>query len=287
MIVNGKRVTLTYPDGNTRAFTMSFDDGTHQDGRVMELCRKYGMGCTFAPNTAFINGSQGGFVHLGQYVTVNRSTPETFADFYRGFEIAGHTHTHPFLVNIPDEDMKKEIFDSNAYLSSLVGYEVKGLTYPCNSYDDRVISFLKKYGVVYARTTEATHGFDPPADFLKWHPTIHDHDPKALELVDECIRSRKAGLKVFYSWGHAYEFDKPDANFSDGQRWEDFEKLLKKVSGSKKFWCVSNIEVYDYLTAVKALVFDGTGITNRSSLDVYAKIDGRKSVVPAGKRLEL
>ena len=287
MRINGKRFTLTYPDGNTRAFTMSFDDGTHQDGGVMELCRKYGMGCTFAPNTAFIDGSRGGFNHLGYYVTVNRQTPETFAAFYRGFEIAGHTHTHPGLVNVPDEEMKKEVADSVACLSSLVGYEVRGFTYPNNSYDVRVISFLKKYGIVYARTTDQTCAFDPPEDFLMWHPTIHDHDPRALDLVDECVRSRKPGLKVFYSWGHAYEFDKPDANFSDGKRWEDFEKLLAKVAGTKKFWCVSNIEVYDYLTAAKALVYGEDSVFNPSAFPIHARVDGKKTVIPAGGALKL
>ena len=33
---------LTYPDYNTKAFTVSYDDGTIQDKKVMSLAKKYG-----------------------------------------------------------------------------------------------------------------------------------------------------------------------------------------------------------------------------------------------------
>ena len=35
---------LTYPNFSTKAFTMSYDDGPKDDARVMDLCRKYGVG---------------------------------------------------------------------------------------------------------------------------------------------------------------------------------------------------------------------------------------------------
>lgn len=286
MKINGKNFMLTYPDGNTRAFTLSYDDGTFQDKKVMDLCTKYGMGCTFAINSGFLDGSKFVFNHLGYDVNVERTTPGELPAMYKGFEVAGHTSTHPSLVTVSNEGIEKEIGESKDFLSSITGYEVRGLTYPNNSYDDRVIGQLRKYGVVYSRTTDATYDFGIPEDFLMWHPTIHDHDPRALELVDECVKSRKSGLKIFYAWGHAYEFDKPDPNFGGTQRWSDFEKLLAKVAGTKKFWCVSNIEVYDYITAVKSLEYGKNYVKNNSETDIYAKTDGKKTIIKAGGTLK-
>jgi hypothetical protein len=44
---------VTYPDYNTKAFTISYDDCTVQDQKVMQLAKKYGVAVTFALNTAY------------------------------------------------------------------------------------------------------------------------------------------------------------------------------------------------------------------------------------------
>ena len=66
---------ITYPDYNTKAFTVSYDDGTIQDKKVMSLARKYKIGVTFAPNTAWW-GSSGYMEHEGYTVWVQRPTRE-------------------------------------------------------------------------------------------------------------------------------------------------------------------------------------------------------------------
>ncbi len=41
---------LRFPEGKTRAFTMSYDDGGVQDKRLSDIITPYGLKCTFNLN---------------------------------------------------------------------------------------------------------------------------------------------------------------------------------------------------------------------------------------------
>ena len=261
---------------------MSYDDGTVQDVRVMDLCRQYGLKCTFALNSCNLTGEFRHWEHLGQTVYLETCPAERIGHRYRGFEVAGHTYSHPDLRQVPSQDFGLQVQSCQKTLSDLTGYEVRGMTYPNNGYDDRVCENLKKCGVVYSRTTDATYSFDVPKDFLRWHPTAHDHDACVMDLIDTCIAQNDGKLKIFYLWGHAYEFDKTDAHCTEGgERWLDFESILQKVSRSRAFWPATNIEVYDYIMATRRLQTEKDRLTNPSDLPLYGLWNGQPVILPA------
>ena len=55
-------------------------------------------------------------------------------------------------------------------------------------------------------------------------------------LVDEFISLKPNEDKIFYIWGHAYEFDLYDA-------WDKFEDILKKLSGHEDIFYGTNKEI--------------------------------------------
>lgn len=75
-----------------------------------------------------------------------------------------------------------------------------------NMYDpSRVYPELKNAGVKYARTTNSTHAFDLPTDWLELNPTCHHNDKKLSELTDLFLSKTKSQkylpAAMFYLWG--------------------------------------------------------------------------------------
>ena len=74
------------------------------------------------------------------------------------FSIGGHSHTHPVLEHLKDEELAGEIGKSMVMLKDNAGVEVKYYSYPQGlswCYSDRVIKVLKRYGIVCCPTAEA------------------------------------------------------------------------------------------------------------------------------------
>ena len=146
-----------------------------------------------------------------------------------------------------------------------------GLAYPCGRYNDETAEHLKELGVHYARTIKDTHSFDLPEDFLKWHPTCHDHDPQIEELTNIFLNDNSDELKLFYIWGHAFE-----SNKNDSDRWADMDMLCKILSGKEDVWYATNSEICDYVTAARSVKeFSGK---NNTGFDLYIEKDGKKTV---------
>lgn len=229
----------------TKALTFSYDDGVRQDIRLTELFRKYGMKATFNLNSGNL-GSAGHINHGGFDVCFDKVRPEEVAKVYEGFEIASHTVTHPILVNCDDAKFRHEVLDDVSSLSELSGQNVKGMAYPCGSYDERTVELLGKLGIQYSRTVADTHGFELPERLLSWHPTCHDNDEHIFELIDDFLNGESGCLKLFYIWGHAFELDK-----NDRDRWANMEKICSLLSGRDDIWYASNGEIADFIEGEK------------------------------------
>ena len=78
-------------------------------------------------------------------------------------------------------------------------------------------------------------------------------------------------------WGHSYEFDRDD-------NWHIIEEFCKYASGRDGVWYATNIEICDYITAVRRLVVgvDGEIVHNPSGVDVWATVNGECVKIPAG-----
>lgn len=253
-------ITKLYPGGKKKAFTMSYDDGVRQDIAFLYIINKYGLKCTF-------NLSSGRFSSSGMWTSVptNRLSEEISKTLYCGHEIAVHSLTHPNLTKLSKEDIMKEIKEDKENLSRIAGYPVRGMAYPMGAYNDEIIECLKECGIVYARTVKSTYSFELPENLLTLHPTCKHTAENVFTLLEE-FKNTDTELALFYLWGHSYEFD-TDNN------WYLLEDIAKKAVEVHDCWFATNIDIIDYLEAMKKLKTGEDYVKNNSSHALWLKID--------------
>jgi peptidoglycan/xylan/chitin deacetylase (PgdA/CDA1 family) len=195
---------MSFPGNKMKALTFSYDDGVEQDRRLVELLNRYHLKCTFNLNSGIQSGSS---LWENNGVVIRRMNVPGLLELYKGHEIAVHTLTHTWLPQQDDESIRNEIVQDKRNLQSLFGCEIKGMAYPYGTYDDRVLSVLKDNDFQYARTTVCTENFDLQDNLLEFKPTCHHASEKLMALAEEFINLHTSEPKIFYVWGHSYEFD--------------------------------------------------------------------------------
>ncbi len=258
-----------YKDGKKKALTMSYDDGKAFDLRLAQIFNLHGIRGTFHLNSSKLGKE--GFI-----------TPEDVRDKFAFHEISSHTLRHPFLSMIPNEELVFEVMEDRKNLEALCGYPVRGMSYPYGVYTPEAINALRVLGMEYSRTTKATEKFDMPEDFLAWHPTCHHDHPKIFELLERFKAHKKSNMPVFYVWGHSYEFDKKN-------NWDHIERFCAEAGGDPDVWYATNIEIYDYVMALRALKFtaDRTIVYNPTATDVWISVDKAPVRIAAGATVDL
>lgn len=269
---------IRFPDGKSKALTLSYDDGVHADIRLLEIMNKYGLKGTF-------NLNSGLFEHNGNH---NRLDEESAFELYNncGQEIALHGDRHIFLDKVPLSETMREMLLNRSYLETKYNRTVRGMAYAYGAYNDGIVEMLKALGVVYARTTESSYSFQISNDWLRLKPTCHHRDDRFKELAEKFFEgSPEKELKhregwLFWLWGHAYEFD-------DDNNWELIENFAKRASAKDDIWFATNIEVYEYVTAYKNLIFslDGERVKNPSAIPVWLEIRGKIYRIDSGKEV--
>lgn len=229
--------------GKMKALTFSYDDGVTQDKRLIKILNKYGLKCTFNINSGLF-GVGGSFELDGVTIPHVRFRAHEIAEVYAGHEVAVHTLTHPWLNKIADEAVIREVEQDRKALTELVGYNVDGMAYPMGTgaMNDHVADLIRRNtGVRYARTTTSTHNFELPKDLLWLNPTCrHGEKDKMLELAGQFLRMEPETPKLFYIWGHSYEFDRDDD-------WEWFEAFCALISGRDDIFYGTNREILTVL----------------------------------------
>lgn len=258
-----------FPQGKTKALTMSYDDGQKFDRQLVKIFNKYGIKGTFHLNSGNLDGEA--FITSGEV-----------AELYKGHEVSLHTKTHPFLNCIPIEVLIEEIVEDRKVLESLAGYPIKGMSYPFGVYDEKIVETLKSLGIQYSRTVVSHHDFRIPDNFLMWPATCH-HDDNLLELGQRFLDYEYRGkLKLMYVWGHSYEFDR-------NNNWEVIEDFCRLVSGKEDIWYATNIEIMRYVKALKSLEFSQKGdiVYNPAAMTVWINVDGKAVEVKGGETVIL
>lgn len=228
-------------NGKMKALTFSYDDGVLQDERLIELFKKYGMKATFNLNSGLL-GKVGKLTHPNFGKTVDHScfTTDKVKRIYDGFEVAVHTHTHPLLPSLSEEDIVFQVEKDRELLSELVGYDVLGMAYPCGGVnnDDRVAEIIKRRTPIkYSRTITSCYSFEKQENLLRFNPTIYHMEwDKMFELAEDFLRANPKTPMLYYGWGHSYELD-----FVDGY-WEKFEDLLKLLAFKDDIFYGTNMQ---------------------------------------------
>ncbi|MBQ4110847.1 MAG: polysaccharide deacetylase family protein [Clostridia bacterium] len=254
-----------YPGRKRKAVTFSYDDGQKiGDTKLVEIFNRYNVKGTFHLNSAGMDG------------TTQKISLAEAEELYKGHEISCHGANHYFMENLPEGIIMDEIIKDRQALEKIAGYTVRGMSYPFGNYSDRLIEVLKVCGMEYSRTTKATNNFKIPEDFMKWHPTCH-HGADLDELLEKFANHRYSNMPIFYIWGHSFEFVRDD-NF------DKIEKFLEKVTKYDDIWFATNIEICDYITAIRNLKIsaDKTMIYNPTCTTVTVEVDGEPFDVKPG-----
>lgn len=265
---------LRFPGFLERALTLSYDDGVVFDRRLMEILDAHGMKCTFNLNSECFAEQPDG----------RRLTKEEAVALYRDthHEIAVHGARHRMPVGLRPEELLREVLTDRENLEAMFGRVVKGMAYAYGGYNDEVVRLLKECGIDYSRTVVSTEKFDIPTDWLRMPATCHHRNSHLFELADAFLatdtsRPWDSAPKLFYLWGHSYEFN-------DSDNWDVIERFAEKLGNRDDVWYVTNGEIYAYVQAFDRLRFsaDGVRVENPSALDVYLCVHGKNVVCPAG-----
>ena len=229
-----------------KAITFSYDDGVTFDNRLIEIFNKYNIKATFNICTGKMEKAvTGGWTTKnGTLVRRNNFLKQENIRIYDGHEVAMHTRNHLWLNKIDDEMLKDEILGNKRDIEDMFGREVVGMAYPFNTYDDRSVKILSDNGILYAREGWETHSFDLQDDLLRFHPTCHHNDKELFSLADKFLEMKPDSLKIFYIWGHSYEFE-------DENTWDMIEEFCKKISGRDDIFYGTNCEVFKLQKAVQ------------------------------------
>ena len=276
-----KYIFLRFLGGRYKAVTLSYDDGCPADLRFAETVTKYGLKCTF------------------NMVNTETLTPAVIKEkiLGAGHEVAVHCANHRApglqrpLVGI------KEVLDCRLRLERDLGIIIRGMAYPDTGITkfsngatyENIKRYLTDLGIAYSRTLDGdNNGFYLPQDFYAWMPSVRHANSKTLEYIDEFaaltddMYGAKRDARLFYMWGHSYEFENQN-------NWDYLDEICTRFKSLKDTWFATNIEIYDYITAYNSLIFsaDETMVYNPTLLDIWFDIDKKLYKIKPGETLKI
>lgn len=270
---------LRFPGFLDKACTLSYDDGVKEDAQLIEIMRKYGLKGTFNLNSKIFENPDG----------ANHRSVDYLKNLYGDdMEIALHGYQHLSLAQVTPAAATRDVMADREFIEKNFNRIVRGMAYANGSYSDDVVKILRDAGVVYSRTTKSTEAFDLPDEWLTLHPTCHHNNPRLFELVEEFFAPPKMNsfwskkLRLFYLWGHSYEFPKND-------NWDVIEKFGEIMASRDDVWHATNMEIYKYVEAFGRLVFsyDLKMIENPTSTDLYINVLGKEVLIKAGETVSI
>ncbi len=230
---------LRFPGGKSRALTLSYDDGVIQDLRLIEILKKHGIKCTFNINASLIPPEDYNFP---EHMLRNRhlKASEILQSYSKDlFEIACHGYTHPWLDQCDAANATAEVMEDRRALEELFSRPIQGMAYPMGTFTDETVEVLKNCGIRYCRTVVSTEGFHMPTDWLRMPATCHHKNPRLMELADRFLADSIYPLpRLFYVWGHSYEFD-------NDNNWHVIEQFAEKMAGHDDIFYGTNMEIYN------------------------------------------
>lgn len=275
-----KYAWLRYPGFRDKAVTLTYDDGTVSDRKLVEIMSKYGLKGTFNINAGLMPETNDGS-HLGMKEAVELYTST-------GNEIAAHGYKHQWLTEMDTAMMVNEILTDRIALEKCLGVPVRGLAYAYGAYDDTVVEILRQCGYVYARSTVSTEKFDIPTDWLRMPITCRHRTPRLMELAKAFLEGPPGAYhwvqtpRLFVLMGHSHEF-------ANENNWHIIEEFAAYVGNREDVWYATNMEVYDYVKSFENLQFaaDGSFVYNPGREDVYICFKGVNHIISSGETVRL
>ncbi|MEO1202675.1 MAG: polysaccharide deacetylase family protein, partial [Pseudomonadota bacterium] len=99
--------------------------------------------------------SSGSSFRIG-WLMMRRTEVRDLAD--RGFEIGGHTISHPILKELPDDEARREIIDCRRWVKEVTGTAPASFAYPNGrsgvDFDERHVAMVREAGFAAAASTD-------------------------------------------------------------------------------------------------------------------------------------
>ena len=277
---------LRFPGGKGKAVTMSYDDGCRQDIKLSNIISQYGMKCTFNLNSDKLCSNGLSREEINTYI------------LSRGHEIAVHGAFHRAPgIHRPIEGIR-DVIDCRMELEEKFDTIIRGMAYPAsgivamtqhNSYE-KIREYLTNLDIAYARTLAGDNDyFELPSDWYAWMPSAHHSNPEIFSYIDKFLNiDMSVGPiadrfpRLFYIWGHSYEFD-------ENCNWELLETICEKIGNREDIWYATNIEIYNYVEAYNSLIYssDSTRMYNPTLYKIWFEINGEKYVINPGETLKI
>lgn len=265
-----------YPQGKTKAFNITYDDGILQDVRFVDLLNKYGLKGTFNLNSQLME-QEFEWIHPNG-MTVKRLSKNMVRHLYDGHEIAAHTLTHPYLNNKTESELMWEIGEDKRRLEELFGREVAGFGVPFHFYDEKIADCVRQCGFEYGRMSELTHSYTPWQDPYFWCCGIFHLEPELDEFVERFFGTDEE-MALCQIVGHSYDLDAENM-------WDKMERILARVAGNPSVCSVTHLELVRYLRAMEQAVVGEDFIDNLSRQSLWFRVDDEILELTAGQRWE-
>ncbi|MEE0967910.1 MAG: polysaccharide deacetylase family protein [Clostridia bacterium] len=278
---------LRYPKGKTKAVTLSYDDGSKSDARFAETINQYGLKCTFNLVGSLVDQEIG--------LTKEFIRTEILA---KGHEIATHGYNHRALDRVRPIEGIRDTLDCRLTLEREFDIIIRGMAFPDRSVNrfkfpdaySTVRSYLEELGIAYVRTIGGDNdSFELPDDWFNWMPSAHHENPQLTQYMEDFLAldvnqqycSRRAP-RLFYLWGHAFEFDRAG-------NWDRLEMICETLAGKEDIWYATNMEIYEYVQAYRSLIYSADGMTvyNPTLMEIWFDIDGKLYSIKSGETLRL
>ena len=281
---------LRYPGGKCKAVTWSYDDGVLFDVPMARILEKYGMKCTYNLNSGSMTEEH------RQRKLLAAQVQEELLD--KGHEVAVHGKFHRAPGLCRPVEIAADVLDCRRELEEMFGIIIRGLAYPDSGITNfqsgeeyaKVKQILEDLGIAYARTLAGdNNSFKLPQDWHAWMPTAKHTNPNILTWAKDFVEldvNGKYGAsrwpRLFYVWGHSYEFN-------NDNNWDHLEEICRVLGNREDIWYATNMEIYEYVTAYRQLVFsaDGSMVYNPTLFRIWFDVDGKVIDIAPGQTLRI
>ncbi len=271
------KIEKRYPEGKTKAFNITYDDGVVQDVTVIAMLNRYGIKGTFNLNSELMKNGFTWRHKCGMDIT--RLRLEEVGNLYEGHEIASHTLTHPYMDSLSDEELYRQLGEDKRNLEAFFGREVAGFAVPFSYYDSRIAQCAEKCGFEYARMSEFSLTCAPCRDWFYWKTCVYHIMPELMPFVEKFLETNEE-LAVCQIVGHSYDLFTLNL-------WDVIESICVKVSQRAEIWKCTNLELVRYLKAMEQAEISDAAIINRSGTCLWFAIEGNNISLAPGQSINL
>jgi len=124
---------LRFPAGPGVCIT--FDDGCETDlAAAAPVLREFGFNATFYLTAGFLGTP--GYLNASQVRDLDA----------QGFQIGCHSMTHPYLSDLTELELKREVADAKLQIEQIVGHAIEHFSCPGGRYNQRTLQMARQAG---------------------------------------------------------------------------------------------------------------------------------------------